>query len=229
MQFYSLLYGSDGLRKSQWQVMLRSVVDCIRKMEIDSYFQSLRQPEANLRVVQVSYTDKLFQHRSLQLLAHPASIKPNVGFMFCWCLQNILVIFRLILLYQHTDFYRAMLCIRGICYGPVSVSVCLSVCLTQVGVLLKRQNIGSLKQRDTIAQGVSFSEAEDLREVRLASLHTGAPNAGGVGRNRRLSTNNRLYLDKKLSYRRGTARCVVSIEILPIATQQCRNYLYDKS
>ena len=35
--------------------------------------------------------------------------------------------------------------------------------------------------------------------------------------------------DKKLSYRRGTARCAVSVEILPIATQQCRNYLYDKS
>ena len=35
--------------------------------------------------------------------------------------------------------------------------------------------------------------------------------------------------NKKLSYRRGTARCVVSIEILPIDTQQCRNYLYDKS
>ena len=35
--------------------------------------------------------------------------------------------------------------------------------------------------------------------------------------------------NKKLSYRRGTARCVVSIEILPFATQQCRNYLYDKS
>ena len=34
---------------------------------------------------------------------------------------------------------------------------------------------------------------------------------------------------KKLSYRRGTARCVVSVEILPIAKQQCRNYLYDKS
>ena len=31
--------------------------------------------------------------------------------------------------------------------------------------------------------------------------------------------------DKKLSYRRGTARCVVSVEILPIATQQCGNYL----
>jgi len=38
-----------------------------------------------------------------------------------------------------------------------------------------------------------------------------------------------LTTDKKLSYRRGTARCVVSVEILPIATQQCRNYLYDKS
>jgi len=35
--------------------------------------------------------------------------------------------------------------------------------------------------------------------------------------------------NKKLSYRRGTARCVVSIEILPIVMQQCRNYLYDKS
>ena len=35
--------------------------------------------------------------------------------------------------------------------------------------------------------------------------------------------------NKKFSYRRGTARYVVSIEILPIATQQCRNYLYDKS
>ena len=37
------------------------------------------------------------------------------------------------------------------------------------------------------------------------------------------------YEHKKLSYRRGTARCVVSVEILPTATQQCRNYLYDKS
>ena len=37
------------------------------------------------------------------------------------------------------------------------------------------------------------------------------------------------YKVKKLSYRRGTARCVVSVEILPIARQQCSNYLYDKS
>jgi len=31
----------------------------------------------------------------------------------------------------------------------------------------------------------------------------------------------RVPINKKLSYRRGTERCVVSVEILPIATQQC--------
>jgi len=36
-------------------------------------------------------------------------------------------------------------------------------------------------------------------------------------------------VNKKLSYRRWTARSVESVEILPIVTQQCRNYLYDKS
>jgi len=35
--------------------------------------------------------------------------------------------------------------------------------------------------------------------------------------------------NKKLSYRRGTAWCIVSVEILPIATQHCRNYLYDNT
>ena len=36
-------------------------------------------------------------------------------------------------------------------------------------------------------------------------------------------------INKKLSYRRVTARCVLSVVILPVTTQQCRNYLYDKS
>ena len=45
-------------------------------------------------------------------------------------------------------FYRAMLCIRGTSHGPASV------CLSQVGVLLKRLNIGSRKQHHTIPQGV---------------------------------------------------------------------------
>jgi len=51
-----------------------------------------------------------------------------------------------------TIFYRAMLCIRGTSHGPVSVR--LSVCPSQVGVLLKRLNVGSHKQQHTIAQGL---------------------------------------------------------------------------
>jgi len=72
---------------------------------------------------------------------------------------------------------------------------CVCVCLSQVGVLLKWLNIGSHKQHHTIAQGLYFSDAKDLREIRPGSPPTGAPNAGGVGQNRRLSTNNRLYLE----------------------------------
>ena len=49
-------------------------------------------------------------------------------------------------------FYRAMLCIRGTSHG--SVSVCPSVCPSQVGVLLKRLNVGSREQHHTIAQGL---------------------------------------------------------------------------
>jgi len=70
----------------------------------------------------------------------------------------------------------------------------MALCPPQVGVLLKRLKAGSHKQHHTIAQGIWFSEAKDLREIRPGSPHMGAPNAGGVGQNRRLSTNNRLYL-----------------------------------
>jgi len=50
------------------------------------------------------------------------------------------------------DFYRAMLCIRGTSHGPVSVRP--SVCPTQVGVLLKQQNVGSHRQHQMIPQAV---------------------------------------------------------------------------
>ena len=75
------------------------------------------------------------------------------------------------------------------------LSVCVCVCLSQVGVLLKRLNTGSHKQNHTIAQGLLFFDAKDLREIRPGSPPTRAPNAGGVGQNRRLSTNNWLYLE----------------------------------
>jgi len=64
-----------------------------------------------------------------------------------------------------------------------------SVCLSQVGVLLKQQNAGSRKQRQTIAQGVSFSDAKDLGKTQTESPPTEAPNVGGVRLNWRLSIN----------------------------------------
>ena len=56
----------------------------------------------------------------------------------------------------------------------------LFVCPSQVGVLLKRLNVGSHKQHRTIAQGLWFPDAKDLREIRPGSPPTRAPNAGGV-------------------------------------------------
>jgi len=69
-----------------------------------------------------------------------------------------------------------MLCMRSICYGPVSVGlpVRLSVCLSQVGVLLTRLNVGSHKQHHTIAQGIYLSDAKDIREIRPESTPAGA-------------------------------------------------------
>ena len=56
--------------------------------------------------------------------------------------------------FRHSSivFYRAMLCIRGTSHGPVSVrpSARPPVCPPQVGVLLKRLNVGSHKQHHTI-------------------------------------------------------------------------------
>jgi len=58
--------------------------------------------------------------------------------------------------------YRAMLCIRGTSHGPVSVclcmsvSVCVCVCLSQAGVLLKRQNVGSNNNTTRYPRDSSF-------------------------------------------------------------------------
>ena len=78
-------------------------------------------------------------------------------------------------------------------------SVRQSVCPSQVGVLLKRINVGSHKQHHTIAQGVRDSSF--LTPKISAKFDRGHPlrgrqnNAGGVGQNRRLLTNSRLYLE----------------------------------
>ena len=76
------------------------------------------------------------------------------------------------------NFYRASYAL-----AVYAMAVCLSVCvcLSQVGVLLKWLNIGTRKQRHTIAQGLYFFVAKNFFEIRTGSPPTGAPNGGGVG------------------------------------------------
>ena len=71
-------------------------------------------------------------------------------------------------------FYRPKTCQRSVYHHHVSV------CLSQVGVLLKWLNVGSYKQCHTIAQGFWFSNAEDLYKTQMGSSPTKVPNAGGV-------------------------------------------------
>ena len=61
------------------------------------------------------------------------------------------------------------------------LSVCPSVCPSQVGVLLKRLNVGSHKQRHTIVQGLWFSDAKDTYSDRVSVMtytnwHPAQPN-----------------------------------------------------
>jgi len=87
-----------------------------------------------------------------------------------------------------------MLCIRGTSHGPVSVR--LSVCLSVRPSVTSRSSTKTAKRRITqTTPHDSPRTLVDLREIRPGSHPTWAPNAGGVGQNRRLSTNNRLYLE----------------------------------
>jgi len=63
----------------------------------------------------------------------------------------------------------------------LAVVMCLSIRLSQVGVLLKRLNTGSRKQCHTIAQGLQFFDAENLGKTQMGSPPAEALNAGRVG------------------------------------------------
>jgi len=76
-----------------------------------------------------------------------------------------------------------------------------------------------------------FTKISHHRNVSIVSLYL---TQNVFDKNKYATTNsiNAHYLvlfSKKHSYRRGAVRCVVLVEILPIATKPCRNYLYDKS
>jgi len=70
---------------------------------------------------------------------------------------------------------------RGYLARVLAVVVCLSVRLSLVGVLLKRLNAGSRKQRHTIAQGLKFSVTDNHGKTQTGSPTAEAPNADGVG------------------------------------------------
>jgi len=96
---------------------------------------------------------------------------------------------------------------------------------------LKKQQLASVT--GSVSAQMTDDEHELTRVITDAFMrHLNLPhsnNTSQVYRHRQLRRVAILSTNKKLSYRRGTARCVVLVEILPIATQQCRNYLYDKS
>jgi len=58
---------------------------------------------------------------------------------------------------------------------------CHCVCPSQVGVLWRWLNLGSRRQRHTIAQ--RFSDAKNLCEIPTGHPQWGVPNRGGVGSN----------------------------------------------
>jgi len=73
--------------------------------------------------------------------------------------------------------YASAVLATGLC-----PSVCLCLCLSQAGVLLKRQNIGSHhKQHHTIPPGTILKPKISAKFDR-GHPYTGAPNAGGVGK-----------------------------------------------
>jgi len=77
-------------------------------------------------------------------------------------------------------------------------------------------------------RGRAKTEVETLRLSRCRAKNNGIePKPGHLVQDQ----GSRLpkQANKKLSYRRGTAWCVLSVVILPITTQQCRHFLYDKS
>jgi len=75
-------------------------------------------------------------------------------------------------------------------------SVRLSLCHKSEFYIQWWLNLGSRKQRRTIAQGLQIIDAKDLGKYLTASPPTVAPNRGGVGYNylRRFLTNISLYL-----------------------------------
>ena len=125
--------------------------------------------------------------------------------------------------------YASVVLATGLC---LSVSVCLSVCLSV--------SVASRSSTKTAKRRITQTTPHDSPGTLVFGYQRSPRNSTGITPDRgakcrwggsKSATFDKswLYLDKKLSYRQVIARCVLSVVILPITTQQCRNYLYDKS
>jgi len=108
---------------------------------------------------------------------------------------------------SHVKFGRVVLPARRYASEVFTVISCLSVRpfvrSSQAGIVSKRLNVGSQKQRYTVAQGLWFYGAKDFYEIPMGSPPKGAPNAGRVGKN--------CVFDRLRSLRCFTAEIIVSI------------------
>jgi len=92
-------------------------------------------------------------------------------------------------------FYRAMLCIRGTSQGLVSVRLSVrSFVTSRCSTKTAKRRITKTTPHDSAGTLVFWCQRSPRNSTGITP--TGAPNAGGVGHNWRLSTNNRLYLEK---------------------------------
>ena len=106
----------------------------------------------------------------------------------CW--HTHVILFRLVTRLNHSAVFTAR------CYASavLAMGLCLSVSVTsRSSTKTDKRRITQTTPHDSPGTLVFWSK--DLREIRPGSPPIGAPNAGGVGQNRRLSTNNRLYLE----------------------------------
>ena len=92
------------------------------------------------------------------------------------------------------NFYRAMLCIRRTSHGFVSVRPSVSQSVTsRSSTKTAKRRITQTTPHDSPGTLVLWCQRSPRNSTGVTPY--GAPNAGGVGQNRRLSTNNRLYLE----------------------------------
>ena len=93
-----------------------------------------------------------------------------------------------------TFYYRALLCIRGTSHGPVSVSVCLCLSVTsRCSTKTAKRRITQTTLHDSPGTLVFWSQIYPRNSTGVTP-YEGAEYRWG-GKNRRLSTNNRLYLE----------------------------------